>query len=381
MHLKLFLSGLAALLLPCSAWAADPPPFDVLIERVDPVTQNFTIPLPPVFQSRVVRLVGATETEQLAPLQAGGQARQDPPDVLYFQSTPGQAVPFPLGENRLPGDYWLGVGCSPAPPVLRVHLNLPENQGLVVGSVLPESPAAKAGLETNDILLTAGETKIGSVQDLSKAVEAAKETPLKLEIIHAGKAKLLEITPAKRPQNMTFKQEGSPADWKQIEQWVQKMQKGEGADQNRQFHFRVFQPGAILPPGAPVQPPMPGNLSINVNRNGNELAKITVKWNDKTWEGTEKKLAELPDDVRFYVERMLGRGKIEITSPNGNVLSAEAMDLRIPAPPPGTPGAPGPQMQVQPFRSLEERLEEMSRKLDQIQKGLHEQRDEHHPPE
>jgi hypothetical protein len=188
---------------------------------------------------------------------------------------------------------------------------------------------------------------------------------------------------------MMFKQEGTPADWKEIEEWMQKQRSGAAANQPQRLHFRFIEPGAILPPGTPVQPPMPNNMSININRNGNEPAKITIKRNDQKWEIFENELDKLPADVRPYVERMLGHGNVQMMTFGGGgsaggaaagVLSAEALDFTIPAPPPGMPGAPGPQMQVQPTRSLEDRLEELNRKIDQLEKDLHEQWGRHSPP-
>jgi hypothetical protein len=282
-------------------------------------------------------------------------------------------------QDGMRGEYWLGVECYPAPPVLRAHLNLPENQGLVVAGVVPDSPAAKAGLETHDILMQAGEKKFATVQDLMQAVEAAKETPLNFEILRAGKAKAIDLMPAKRPQNMMFKQEGTPADWQQIMQWLEKSHAGAAAGQPQQFHFRVIQPGAILPPGAAVEPAMPNNMSININRNGDKPAQVMVRWNDQKWDITEKELDKLPPEVRPHVERMLGRTKFGMAGAQG-ALNADVLNFTIPAPPPGTPGAPGPQMQVQPFRTLEDRLEELNRKLDRLSQELHEHRGERQPP-
>jgi membrane-associated protease RseP (regulator of RpoE activity) len=298
----------------------------------------------------------------------------------------GQPIPAQLQELQnvnamtqswMSGEYWLGIECYPVTPVLCVHLNLSKNQGLVVNIVVPDSPAAKAGIEATDILLQVGEKKLFGVKDLIEAVETAKETPLKLEIIHAGKPKTIEITPAKRPPNAMFKQEGTPADWKEIEQWMQKMHSGENPDRSKQLRFRFIQPGAILPPGAPVQPSLPGNLSVTINRSDNKPAQITVKWNDKQWEITEEELDKLPAEVRPYVEQMLGR--VKVGKAGGDTLNL-VPDVTIPAPSPGAPGAQGSQMQVRPFGSLEERLDEVNRKLDQIRKALREQREERHPP-
>jgi hypothetical protein len=362
----------------------------------------------------------AADINVLAIPQSPEKPEQTPPNVMYLQATPDLTLPYQsedrldpdtgdlerslLGRSgqyliadppavqlhdvlqlRTPSEYWLGVECYPAPTVLRVHLNLPENQGLLVARIVPESPAAKAGLEENDILMQVGETKLGNVPDLLKIVDSAKESPLELEIIHAGKAKAVKVTAEKRPANMMFRQEGNPSDWNQIQDWMKSMQSGASAAQPQRLRLQVIQPGAILPPGAPAEPPMPGNMSININRNGDEPAKITVKWNDKQWETTEKKLDELPAEVRPFVERMLGHGRIQTMTFGGGGaaaggISAEAMDFTIPAPPPGFPGAQGLQMQIRPFRSLDDRLEELSRKIDQLQKDVHEHWGQQPPP-
>jgi hypothetical protein len=56
--------------------------------------------------------------------------------------------PFP---GRMP--VRLGIWPLPPDPVLRDQLDLPKGQGLVVADVLPDTPAAKAGLKKHDILL------------------------------------------------------------------------------------------------------------------------------------------------------------------------------------------------------------------------------------
>src|SRR5262245_36600046 len=45
-----------------------------------------------------------------------------------------------------PPAYWIGLlgGAIPADNPLRAHLDLPENQGLLVANIVPKSPAAKA---------------------------------------------------------------------------------------------------------------------------------------------------------------------------------------------------------------------------------------------
>ena len=52
-------------------------------------------------------------------------------------------------------DYWLGVSCTELADDFRDELKLDEAKGVVVMDVVPDSPAAKAGLKKHDVLLAA----------------------------------------------------------------------------------------------------------------------------------------------------------------------------------------------------------------------------------
>jgi len=213
-----------------------------------------------------------------------------------------------------PSEYWIGVECTRVDPTLRAHLQLPEGQGLVVRSVVPDSPAAKAGLREHDILLQAGDKKLGSLDDLIDAVQAAKEQKLSLEFVREGKRQKIEVTPVKRPSEQMLPgfgwgtwipAPGNP-DFEAFRKWFEKMQPGQP------LRFRFFQPGFVAPPGFGGQfgwgGSLPEGLSIAITKTGNEPARISVKKDGQTWEVTEKELDKLPPDVRPHVERMLGRG-------------------------------------------------------------------------
>ena len=78
----------------------------------------------------------------LALAMSGMAWAQGPPEF------PG--IDFGPMEPLRPSEYWLGLECYPAQDALRAQLNLEEGQGLVVHQVLPESPAAKAGIQHQD---------------------------------------------------------------------------------------------------------------------------------------------------------------------------------------------------------------------------------------
>jgi len=71
---------------------------------------------------------------------------------------------------------WLGVSLTSVPTVLTKQLGdlIPENQGVMVRSVVPGSPAAKAGLQAYDILLSFNDQQLYSPQQLAGLVTANK---------------------------------------------------------------------------------------------------------------------------------------------------------------------------------------------------------------
>jgi hypothetical protein len=106
---------------------------------------------------------------------------------------------------------------------------------------------------------------------------------------------------------------------------------------------------------------MPANMTVSISKEGEQPAKIVVKRGDEQWETTEKELNTLPDDVRPFVERMLGRG------PFGLLGGEQSFNF---APEPIASGAvsadrkPGAAKAVED--RMEQRLEEMRRQMDRL---------------
>jgi len=272
----------------------------------------------------------------------------------------GEAVDLqPSAKPVTPGEYWLGVEAMPVPPALRAHLNLPEGQGLLVGGVVADSPAAKAGLKEHDILLQAGGKPLTDISDLIAAVNAAKETKLSLIVIRGGKQQTIEVVPAKRPAEFSKKSVGTSEDddWGTLQKWLEGMRSKEGGfDGWGPFRFRFFHPGMIVPKDVPL----PGNMLVVITKEGDQPAKIMVRRGEEKWELTEKELDKLPADVRPHVERMLGRGAV------GIIGGAKGFDFDL-FPDVG-PDFPAPEGKFMPDlqRRLEKRLDEMNRRIDRL---------------
>lgn len=292
--------------------------------------------------------------------------------VLFPNPGDGQlGVFFGQPEPIKLSDYWLGLECRPVPPSLRAQLGLSEDEGLLVEQVLPDSPAAKAGIEQYDVLLKADGKPLSKIQDLIAAVDAAKEKELSLERVHGGKRAKITVKPAKRPES-----QGAPPYLKSpdVSNWwrkyLEQIHPGEGV--MPPMRFRFWGPGAILPPDAKAHPSLPGNMSVTITRSGDEPAKIVVKRGDEKWEVTEDELDELPDDVRGHVQRALGRIAThrphKPQPPQGKVRSYD-FDL-----------VPDwnwqmPHLQPRPEGPVDKRLEEMSRRIEELRKSIDELRE------
>jgi hypothetical protein len=90
--------------------------------------------------------------------------------VLAADQAPPSAAPV---TTQTAGGY-LGVMLGPVPEALRTQLGsiLPAGQGVMVRDVADDSPAAKAGLQAYDILLSYGDQKLFSAEQLSQLVYA-----------------------------------------------------------------------------------------------------------------------------------------------------------------------------------------------------------------
>lgn len=92
--------------------------------------------------------------------------------------------------------YVLGVQCEEASKLLRAHLKL-GNKGLLILEVREETPAAEAGLEEDDIIVSINETDVGNLAQLVEAVSKSDGSPVKLSVVRAGDRQEISVTPRK----------------------------------------------------------------------------------------------------------------------------------------------------------------------------------------
>ncbi len=90
---------------------------------------------------------------------------------------------------------YLGVRSIEMTPELRQHFGAPRDAGVLVGSVEPESPAAKAGIQVADILTAVDGEEVGSTRALSRSVRRHKDgDTVKIDLLRDRSKKTLAVT-------------------------------------------------------------------------------------------------------------------------------------------------------------------------------------------
>ncbi len=115
----------------------------------------------------------------------------------------GFAIPINVAKNILKDlkekgtvtRGWLGVMIQKITPDLAESFNLDRTEGALVGDVIPDSPAEKAGIKRGDVIVKFDKNEVRTMESLPKIVGST--TPgkaVKVEVIRDGKKKVLNVT-------------------------------------------------------------------------------------------------------------------------------------------------------------------------------------------
>jgi membrane-associated protease RseP (regulator of RpoE activity) len=136
-------------------------------------------------------------------LPFAGFAQTPPPPPA---KPPGQPVPPIPPEPDSPQDRrpkvpvtFLGVDTSEVPNVVSEQLGLPKGFGLVVDYIVPDGPAAAAGVQPNDILRMLNDQVLTEPDQLAKLIRSyAEGTNVTLTILRKGKEMKVTVKLGKR---------------------------------------------------------------------------------------------------------------------------------------------------------------------------------------
>ena len=97
---------------------------------------------------------------------------------------------------------YLGVSIQSIDAKLAQQFNVKPREGVIVGSVFPDTPAAKAGLQEGDVILNFAGVAVHSPQELQVIVEQAQMgKPHQLAVVRDGKPLVLTFVPEEQPDD------------------------------------------------------------------------------------------------------------------------------------------------------------------------------------
>jgi Do/DeqQ family serine protease len=109
---------------------------------------------------------------------------------------PVAAERSPGGAGNAPGDRHLGVSVEPLTSAIAEELGVRKStQGLVVRSVDPQGPAARAGVQPGDVIVAVNRQPVRSASEIGTALKASSSRPSLLLIIRGGQSLFLTVTP------------------------------------------------------------------------------------------------------------------------------------------------------------------------------------------
>ena len=150
----------------------------------------------------------------IALLPIAGFAQPNPPNPPPPPPPPGTPPNGPVGpggerdrhEKKVPVTY-LGVETSDVPSVVSEQLGLAKGFGLVVDYIVPDGPAAAAGVQQNDILKMLNDQILTEPDQLSKLVRSFSEgTTVTLTVLRKGKEEKIGVKLSKKevPEHSEF---------------------------------------------------------------------------------------------------------------------------------------------------------------------------------
>jgi len=247
-------------------------------------------------------------------------------------------------ESSENGRAYIGVrlDVKPLDGLLIRHLRLKPDQGLLIRNVQTDSPADKAGLERDDIIVTLEGKDVTDFDDFVAAIQrAGVGKQVSLKIIHLGNRQTVTLTPSplsdsiewKYPEKPEFSQKWQPGRAFRLrpdrKQW-QEIPFGKmpgGKNYFKKFFQQRYYYHQSLPDGESYDITIEGDPR-------DDNASISIKLDKTEYNTTVGELDKLPEKYREAARDALKNAK---KSDQSNFSQDRSFDVT----PPGLPNPPG----------------------------------------
>jgi len=104
-----------------------------------------------------------------------------------------QADALARGESAAPPQLGIAVAPRRVAKRLRRAVGLPDTEGLLIQQVTEDSPAARAGLSSGDLIVAAAGQPVGGVDDLFDALQGAQGGTLELRVVRGADERTVQV--------------------------------------------------------------------------------------------------------------------------------------------------------------------------------------------
>ena len=225
--------------------------------------------------------------------------------LLLFTALPAQS---PDSIQSRQGPRWIGVTTGPASAALRAQLAIPRNQGIVVRGITPDSPAAKAGLRTNDLLLSVDETILSRPRDLSRLVGQTDRPQIAIEFLRRGRKEKVFVHPVpRRDVSPQTENNSAPKEQRFFRNLIGQIAPIEAGapDAVAKTNPPQQQTGPRLG-GARLLSNLPNNFRIALQRNAGGSPRFIVEREGQRWEMDGSNFSEWGQALLPLAEGLLG---------------------------------------------------------------------------
>jgi serine protease Do len=127
---------------------------------------------------------------------------------------PAETVKSVITQLRESGKVtrgWIGVQIQPVTPEIADSMGLKQATGALVAEPQPNSPAAKAGVQSGDVITSVNGKEVRDARQLARMIGTmAPGTTVTLDIIHNGQQKTVTLTLGTLPNEKVASNEPSP---------------------------------------------------------------------------------------------------------------------------------------------------------------------------